>query len=388
MSQPDGYIEPGKEHLVCKLKKSIYGLKQSPRCWNRAFCEHLVSIGFKQSGADPCVYIKKSELLTIIAVYVDDLILIAKTETEMQKVKENLAIQFKMKDLCEIHYCLVEWNKPQKSLRLHQKQYILNVIKKHGLTEAKTVSTPIDLSVKLEKDDGISKAVNPISYQSIIGSLMYVTTATRPDISFAVGVLSKFNSKPNQTHLTAAKRVLRYLKGTAHMALKYCKAADENLVGYSDADWASDLDDWHSTSGNVFLMAGGAISWVSKKQATIALYTAEAEYVALSSATQEVVWLRRLLTDLKILQDRPTVLMGDNQGAIAIARNAVAHARTKHIDIRYHYIHEALKEGIIDLRFCPKNEMTADLLTKPLPRGQFEQLRLAMGMDIPPQTAN
>ncbi len=208
-------------------------------------------------------------------------------------------------------------------------------------------------------------------------SLMYAATATRPDISFAVGVLSKFNSKPSEAHLTAAKRVIRYLKGTTDIALRYSKTVDGNLTGYSDADWAGDLDDRHSTTGNLFMMAGGAISWASKKQATVALSTAEAEYVALSAATQEIVWLRRLLTDLKVLPDGPTTLMGDNQGAIAIAKNPVAHARTKHIDIRYHYIREAVQEGMIELCYCPTNEMVADLLTKPLPKGKFVELRKA-----------
>lgn len=217
---------------------------------------------------------------------------------------------------------------------------------------------------------------------------MYAATATRPDISFAVGVLSKFNSKPNEAHLTAAKRVIRYLKGTVNVALKYCKTVDGTLIGYSDADWAGDMDDRHSTTGNLFLMASGAISWMSKKQATVALSTAEAEYVALSTATQEAVWLRRLLMDLKVLPEGPTVLMGDNQGSIAIARNPISHARTKHIDIRYHYIREALEDGEIDLCYCPTDEMTADLLTKPLPKGQFERLRLLMGMDKLTLTAN
>ena len=235
--------------------------------------------------------------------------------------------------------------------------------------------------MSLEKDDGVSKRVDPTTYQSIIGGLMYAATATRPDISYSVSMLSKFNSSPSEAHLTAAKRIIRYLKGTVNLGLKYCKSEEGQLIGYADADWAGDLDDRHSTSGNVFLMAGGAISWMSKKQATVALSTSEAEYVALSSATQEAVWLRRLLTDLKATPRKPTVLMEDNQGAIAIARNPVSHARTKHIDIRYHYVCEALQEGTIDLCYCPTEEMVADLLTKPLSKGKFEKLQLAMGMN-------
>ena len=147
------------------------------------------------------------------------------------------------------------------------------------------------------------------------------------------------------------------------------------------ADWAGDLDDRHSTTGNIFMMGGGPVSWLSKKKAIVALSTSEAEYVALSFATQEVVWLRKLLiTDLKSTSQKPTVLMEDNQGAISIAKNPVAHARTKHIDIRYHYIREAVQNGTINLCFCPSENMIADLLTKPLPRGRFTMLRDAMGL--------
>ena len=150
---------------------------------------------------------------------------------------------------------------------------------------------------------------------------------------------------------------------------------DGALTGYSDADWAGDLDDRHSTSGNLFIMAGATISWTSKKQATVALSTAEAEYIALNTATQEAIWLQRLLADLSDIQYKPTIIMGDNQGSIAIARNPVFHSRTKHIDIRHHFIREAIQDGVIDLRFCPTNEMIADVLTKPLSRNRFEQLR-------------
>ena len=298
-----------------------------------------------------------------------------------------------MKDMGKLHYCLgidIEQNEVDKSLLMHQKQYILNMLEKYQLSEANTVSTPADISVKLKKDDGISKEVNSVTYQSIVGSLLYSAIATCPDIAQAVEVVAKFSSKPNEAHLTAAKRILRYFKGTLNLAIKYQKS-DEGLIGYTDSDWAGDLDDRHSTTGNVFLMASGPISWLSKKQAVVALSTSEAEYVALSLATQEVVWLRKLLiTDLKAASQQPTTLMEDNQGAIAIARNPVAHARTKHIDIRYHYIREAMQNGIVNLCYCPTEVMIADILTKPLPKERFEMLRDTMGLTelISTQPAN
>ena len=386
MQQPDGYAIRGQEHLVCKLRKSLYGLKQSPRCWNAAFREYMELIGFNQSVADPCVFIRVGDTMTIVAVYVDDLILIAGTQGEMQDVKKNLADRFKMKDMGSLHYCLgisIVQDEQNGCIWLHQKQYIQNMLQRFGLTEAKIVSTPADPYVKLVKDDGVSNEVDSIAYQSMVGSLLYAAMATRPDIAQAVGAVSKFNSKPSEAHLTAVKRILRYLKGTVDLALKYRKVEDGSLTGYSDADWGGDSDNRHSTTGNLFLMGGGAISWLSKKQAIVALSTSEAEYIALSSATQEAVWLRRLLTDLRVVKE-PVVLMEDNQGAIAIARNPIAHARTKHIDIRYHYIREAVHSGMIVLHYCPTSEMIADLLTKPLSKALFERLRLAMGMGIPP----
>ena len=383
MEQPAGYVQPGKKHLVCKLKKSLYGLKQSSRCWNTAFRHYMESIGFKQSTADPCVYIQIADTITIVAVYVDDLIVITKTPEEMTRIKETLATQFKMKDMGPLHYCLgisIEQDKDQKCIWVHQKQYILKMLEKYGFTDSKVVSTPADVNNELKKDDGVSKAVDPNKYQSMVGSLLYAATATRPDIAHAVGVVSKFNSKPTEAHLTAVKRILRYLKGTVSLALKYGKTNDGQLIGYSDADWAGDLDDRHSTTGNLFIMAGGSIDWLSKKQGVVALSTSEAEYVALSAATQEATWLRRLLSDLNVSTTTPTVLMEDNQGAIAIARNPIIHARTKHIDIRYHYVREALQKRIIELRYCPTSDMIADILTKPLNKGRFETLRLSMGL--------
>ena len=384
MEQPDGYVIAGKENLVCRLKKSLYGLKQSPRCWYSAFREYMELIEYKQSDADPCVYVRTDDLMTIVAVYVDDLILITETMKEMKMVKESLATRFKMTDMGKLHYCLgitIVQDESKKCLWLHQSQYIERVLEKYSLTEAKVASTPADPSVRLEKDDGVSAEVDPILYQSMVGSLLYAACATRPDIAQAVGAVAKFCSKPTEAHLTAVKRILKYLKGSASLALKYQKLEANPLIGYCDADWAGDRDDRHSTSGTIFLMAGGPISWFSKKQAIVALSTSEAEYVALCAATQEAVWLRRLLADLKVTTSGPTLLMEDNQGAIAISKNPTVHARTKHIDIRYHYVREAVQDGIIDLRYCPTDQMIADLMTKPLPRRLFENLRLAMGME-------
>ena len=384
MEQPPGYIKKGEEHLVCKLKRSLYGLKQSSRCWNTVFKQYMESINFKQCTADPCIFITGEEAdLTIVAVYVDDLIVIAKTPETIKKIKESLAAHFKMKDLGKLHYCLgisIQHDEERGSLWMDQRQYIQLLLKRYGLSQAKTATTPADINVKLVKNDGVSKPVNPLNYQSMVGSLLYAAITTRPDIAQAVGAVSKFNSCPTEAHLTAVKRIFRYLKGTIDLCIKYERSADNRLVGFSDADWAGDLNDRHSTTGNLFMMSGAAIDWISKKQPVVALSTTEAEYVALSAATQEAVWLSRLLTDIKAPPKAPILIKEDNQGTIAVARNPVSHNRTKHIDIKFHYVREALEDGIIDLTYCPTEQMTADMLTKPLARQKFETFRLKMGL--------
>lgn len=382
MQQPVGYIIPGKENLVCKLKKSLYGLKQSPRCWNKIFVNYMKSIDFKQSEADSCIFIKNYETLNVVAVYVDDLIVITKTEEAMITLKSKIESRFKMKDMGKLHYCLgisIVQDEEKKILWMHQEQYILKLIEKFGQADAQKYETPSDLNVKLVKEDNISKPTDQEKYQSIVGSLLYAAMATRPDIAQAVGVISKFCSCPNESHMTAAKRILRYLNGTSNLALKFQKSG-ESLCGYADADWAGDQDDRRSTTGNLFMMADGPVSWLSKKQATVALSTSEAEYVAVSIASQEAIWLRRLLKDLGIDQGKPTPIMEDNQGAIAMSRNPIGHARTKHIDIRYHFIREQVQEGTISLHYCPTENMIADLLTKAIPKEAFLKFKKLMGM--------
>ena len=276
MQQPDGYVKPGEEHLVCKLEMSLYGLKQSSRCWNKASRECFEKLDFTQALADPCVFIRKDDTLTVIGVHVDDLMILAENISEMKRVKNDLKLQFKMKDLGELYYyvgvCVVQ-DKENKQVCLHQGPYIKKALKKYGQIETKPVSTPADLNVRLRKEDGVSRSIDVTLFQPIVGSLLYAAIATRPDIAQAVGVVLKFCANPTQNHLTAAKRILRYLKGTVYLCLSYEKCAEGNLPGFSDADWTGDMAYRHSTSGNVFKFAKEAVSWLSKKQATVALST-------------------------------------------------------------------------------------------------------------------
>ena len=212
----------------------------------------------------------------------------------------------------------------------------------------------------------------------MVGSLLHAARATRPDIAL-LSVVSKFNAAPTQAHLTTVKRIYRYLKGTLDMRLQY-NCTDDHLVGYSDADWANDLDDRHSVTGNVFVMSGGAVSWLNQKQTTVALSMAEAEYVALGFAAQEAIWLQQLLLDLRANPEAPINIFEDNQGTIAMVKNPVGHKRTKHIDIKHHFIRETMQAKAINVSYCPSKNMLADIFTKSLPRTQFEKLRMGLGL--------
>ena len=382
MDQPEGYELAGNEHLVCKLKRSLYGLKQAPRCWNKVLTEFLESRGFRQSTADPCIYVKNDSSLVIIAIYVDDLILIAESVEELNNTKKSLEAQFEMKDMGNINFCLgvsIRQSEDRNEIWMHQKTYIKDMLVKYELHNAKVVSTPADLNVKLMKDDGVSKKVDPLKYQSMVGSLLYLAIATRPDIAYAVAIVSRFNSEPTEAHLTAVKRIFRYVKGTIDYALKYGKN-ENDLVGYSDADWAGDQESRRSTSGNLFILSNGAVSWLSKRQSTVSLSTTEAEYVSLSSAAQEAIWLRRLLAELGLNELEPTTIREDNQGAIAIAKNPVSHSRTKHIDIKYHFIRDVVINKTVVLEYCGTEDMLADILTKALCKERFELLRKGLGI--------
>lgn len=352
---------------VCLLKKSLYGLKQSGRQWYFKLDKELETLGFQRTNADPCIYIQKINLDTvIIAVYVDDILLISNNEDHIKSMKYELNKKFEMKDLGRINNCLgIEFKQSEdrKTITMCQEKYSREILKRFGMVECKPVTSPLDANVKLQKCESVEKSVYP--YQSLIGSLMYLATSTRPDLSYPVSMLSQFNNCYSQVHWSAAKRVLRYLQKTIDHGIVFRKI-DDNLVGYADSDWGNSIDDRRSYTGFVFTLSGACISWESRKQRTVALSSTEAEYMALSDASKEVLHLKKLLFDLHESVTTVTVF-NDNQGARQLARNPVFHNRTKHIDVRYHFLREVVQNGEIDIRYMPTNRMPADFLTKALP---------------------
>ena len=271
MKQPEGFAAKGQEDLVCKLKRSIYGLKQSPRCWNSALDNQLKKMGFVQAKGDSCLYMASEGEMFMVAVYVDDITLAGKSNKRIAEVKQNLAKQFQVKDIGELHYFLglkVVQDKESGGVYIGQPAYYYaeKVLQQFGMEKAKTVTTPVDASVKLVKATEDDECVDQQLYQSAVGSLLNLSTATRPDITYAVSNVAKYSAKPTKHHWIAVKRILRYLKGTLNYGLFYSKGGSTECVGFSDSDWGGDLDDPKSTSGYLFQISGAAVSWRSKSK--------------------------------------------------------------------------------------------------------------------------
>ena len=243
MRQPEGFVVEGKEHLVCKMKRSLYGLKQSPRCWNSVLDDHLRGMGFVQSSSDPCIYIASEGESFIIGVYVDDIVLAGRSQKRMDEVKRDISEKFEVKDLGELNYFLgvnIVQDHKNGTVWIGQPLYTQNVLKRFGMEDAKPVSTPASVNTKLLKGSEESEYVDQDLYRSAVGSLLYLSTMTRPDIAYAVGNVARFSAKPTKQHWTAVKRILRYLKGTPNLGLLYRRSNSKSVVGYSDADWGGD----------------------------------------------------------------------------------------------------------------------------------------------------
>ncbi|XP_069361062.1 uncharacterized protein [Maniola hyperantus] len=369
MNQPKGFEEQGD--YICRLNRALYGLKQAPRAWNKRLNETLEKLGFHRSKNESCVYYRgDKQKIIILAVYVDDILIFWNEEQEMKKVKEELTLNFEMKDLGSAKLMLgINITQEKDGISLDQEDYIGKLLHAYGMEAAKPVTTPSVQGQRLEKPGPDHVSPN-VPYQALIGSLLYVAVCTRPDIAHTVNSLSQFNECYDDCHWIALKRVLRYLKGTKSLKLKYSREAVQRewIVGYADADHAGDRDR-RSYSGSVFLCQGGAICWNSQKQKTIALSTAEAEYVSLSEAAKEAVFLRRFMAELTRKPCEAITLYTDSQSAMAIAQNPVHHQRTKHIDVRYQFIREAIENGEISLIYKETSRMVADVLTKGLMRG-------------------
>lgn len=368
MDQPEGFerMSENGERMVYKLKKSLYGLKQSGRNWNKILHEHLIGDGFDRNPADHCVYSKQIDGdIVIVIVWVDDLIIASNNVDQMNHFKESMKHKFRMKDLGKISYFLgIDFDQTDGVIKMNQKRYITKMLDRFGMTNCKPRTTPCEQNW----GGSGSELTDQKKYREIVGSLIYAMSCTRPDISWIVSKLSQKLSCPKVEDMVAAKHVLRYLKGTIDYELCFEKCDEDlNLIAYSDSDWASSLEDRRSTTGYCFSLSKGGplISWKSRRQPTVALSTCEAEYIGLAATTQESLYLTQLLNNMGIGSYECTKMYGDNQGAIALSKNPVNRQRSKHIDIRHHFLRDVLLDGKIDIVYCPTENMVADIFTKP-----------------------
>lgn len=372
MDQPPGFVNGSK---VCKLKKALYGLKQASRQWNKTLDLALKQFGLKQSNVDPCVYFKVvGKQRTYLAVYVDDFIILSNHLDTRKILKSELSKRFQMKDLGEVQFCVgirITRDRQNGIIHIDQERHILDLLAKFNMSDCKPVSTPCDINKKLtiemcpvtlsEKQDMAN-----IPYREAVGGLLYLSQGTRPDIAYTVNMLSKYNHNPGRQHWEAVKRVMRYLKGTFQAKIKFSKDGSGSIVSYTDSDWASDEDDRRSCTGHVLVKQGGAISWSSKRQPTVALSSTEAEYMALSSCTQETLFFRQLEFELDSSSSDSTRVYCDNKGAIDLSKSIGFNARTKHIDVRHHFLRKCIEDKQINVEHISTEEMLADFLTKPL----------------------
>ncbi|KAK2976159.1 hypothetical protein RJ640_001087 [Escallonia rubra] len=278
----------------------------------------------------------------------------------------------------DMYFLGLEVKQGKDGIFISQKKYATDLLKKFNMLNCKVAATPMNVNEKLKIEDG-TQSTDGRFFRSLVGGLIYLTH-TRPDIAFSVGVVSRFMHNPTAHHLGAAKRILHYIAGTRDFGLWYSQVSNFRLVGFSDSDWAGCLDDRRSTSGSIFNLGSGAITWTSKRQATIALSSSEAEYIAATSSACQAVWLRKLLADLLQDQKGATEIFCDNASAIAMTKNPVYHGRSKHIDIRHNFIRELVANEVISLKFCSTNEQVADILTKSLPREKHVYFRSRLGV--------
>jgi hypothetical protein len=382
MKQPEGYGDGSNR--VCLLIKTLYGLRQAGREWNLELDRKMRHKGYVRLRSDACVYIwRADDDFVIITVWVDDMLLFATTVELKQRAIADVSSEWEITDLgTPTKIVGIELAISPDSISISSTSYINAILARENLDKCNAVSTPLDPNVVLVPNPEENMINRSNDYARVLGELQYISNATRPDITYAVNRLASYTGNPSMQHYIALKRVLRYLNGTKSHRITY-KATSENnddFMGFADAAYAN-ADQSRSTIGYVFLAGDAAITWSSKRLSLTSLSSTQAEYVALSEAAREACWLRNLYTELGLLkEERPTVIVGDNEGAIALTQNPQFHKRTKHIEVRWHWIRELVQEGTIEIESRRDPEQTADVLTKALHREKHLKHIKEMGL--------
>jgi hypothetical protein len=382
VEQPLGY-QSNNGNKVYKLKKALYGLRQAPRAWYSKIESYFSQEQFEKCPSEHTLFVKHrgdNEIL-IVSLYVDDLIYTSNSQKLIEQFKTSMMKHFSMTDLGKMKFFLgIEVIQTANGIFIHQMKYATDILIKFGMENCNKVSSPIVPGCKLVKNEN-GKASDSTNYKQLVGSLMYLL-ATRPDLAFSVCLVARFMERPTEMHVAGVKRILRYLKGTIDHGILYKKSVNDELQlkGWTDSDYAGDLDDRKSTSGYVFKLGSGVISWSSKKQPIVTLSTTEAEFVAAASCACQGIWLRNILEHVKICQRKCTLIYCDNSSSIKLSKNPIMHGRCKHIDVRFHFLRDLTKDGIIELVYCKSQEQIADIMTKPLKLDTFCNLKEELGM--------
>ncbi|KAK1614549.1 hypothetical protein QYE76_020066 [Lolium multiflorum] len=377
MRQPPGFSDPDRPDHLCRLVKALYGLKQAPRAWHARLGAALRAHGFIPSTADTSLFLlQRPEVTMYVLVYVDDIILVSSSVTAADRLVSSLSVAFAVKDLGKLHYFLgLEVTHDDAGLSLTQKKYSHDLLRRAGMLLCKATTTPMSSSEQLTSVDGtLLSSEDATEYRSLVGGLQYLTI-TRPDISYAVNRVCQYLHSPRDAHMTAVKRILRYIRHTVSYGLRLCASSSSLLSAFSDADWAGNPDDRRSTGGYAVFFGPNLIAWSARKQPTVSRSSTEAEYKAVGNATAELIWVQSLLRELRVPQPQSPVLWCDNIGATYLSSNPVFHARTKHIKVDYHFVRERVAQRLLRIKFISSKDQLADIFTKPLPLPLFQSCR-------------
>ncbi|KAJ9546465.1 hypothetical protein OSB04_019008 [Centaurea solstitialis] len=378
VAQPEGFVDKEHPDYVYVLDKALYGLKQAPRAWYEELSKHLLSKGFKKGSVDSTLFLmKEGEHIVVIQIYVDDIIFGSTSRELCKKFETVMTEEFKMSMMGEINFFLgLQVRQFSDGIFINQSKYIFDLLKKYDMSGCHSIGTPMATGNSIGPDHE-GKDVDLRNYRSMVGSLMYLT-ASRPDIMFATCVCARYQAKPKESHLAAVKRIFRYLKGTPYYGIWYPKGLGFELQAYTDADYGGCNMDRKSTSGHLQFLGNKLVSWASKKQQCVSTSTAESEYVAAASCCSQVLWMQSQLRDYG-LEYKKIPIYCDSKSAIAISANPVQHSKTKHIDIRYHFLKDNVEKENIELYFVNTEYQLADLFTKALDEKRFKFLISRLG---------
>jgi hypothetical protein len=388
MYQPEGYAVRGRENDVCRLIKSIYGLKQAPRVWNMELNDAIIKYGLPRSQHDQCLYFRlQGEEWMVAVFFVGDAMVCGTNRKALEDFVSYLEKKFELRTLPAGRFLglTIKRDRSRRMLSLSQLDFINDLVAKFKMESCHPNVIPAEPGLQLSramapttKEEEAS--MKEIPYQSAVGALLYLSTTTRPDIAYAVSKVARFNQNPGVQHWIAVKRIIRYLAGTKEYGIHFSPTNEKGVHGFTDADYGGDSDGRKSTSGCIFLLHGGPISWFSRKQECTATSTTESEFVAGSEAAKEGTWIKSLLEEIGQGIAGPIPLFCDNQGAIKVAYNQEMHRKMKHIAIRYRYIQEAQNNGVISTNYVSSQEQLADAFTKPLAAPRFKYLRDKIGV--------